>query len=757
MFPNIEAQITSRSSRAFDLRSRSKFKLPQKTESTFQIDDFYLTKINTNLAKTSRTFEKTKRNHIENLVKVKNQSVLNNSLSTNIFVRSTVSIPVDEDCRPSYGEYASTMPNEIRMLFHKSVNMKNIFKDFDKAYFCLEEIKERVKCYKIDLGVIMEQNVVNLKRIVDRMLTTASRIIHDHKETNDNILKKNLKEVEKIVDEKNHFESKSKQTDQLMQMYKCERDYMEHSVQCLEKELEFMREKHKNLITKISTEKIFESEEEQISGGKKKMMERLYDSMKSISDDFHLIIGNWQQSVDGNKGELLNMEDVIRKMMIGGKTDKAMQVNELELKWGIEDVIRRDVIEHEPYITNIDVRSTSVAIESHPEYLKRIDPIDDNQKLRIDEANQTITAATVHKLNPDDSSISVDEDENRVEDLNSRNQKKVDTWRLPLSLVLFLDSAFKTHSLVRVIPWLSLRKIIMAIYTDRIKTQHTMEGGVMTGYISLEEYVPLYFLKISKVRRIAENQLLEFISSLKYYSKIWPRANLFSKLSNMLGIASFPGTIESSKLNMYDIFTQIFVFWVFEKLLADQSKLNESSEGLTILGKREVLPLLDKLCFFAGSDRAAKIKLDITKESKGFNIDSKNVEGFDIDVLANKLVNEFIEERKNMMKQMRTRFSKNYHVDRGKLLLIIGYISLDDFKKIVDSEPRQKVDMYVPPTEDYYDLVYLYASTCNDDNRKIELKDFITACHKFGLDSPFPCIFWKGRLNLEEGDSTHSM
>ena len=39
-----------------------------------------------------------------------------------------------------------------------------------------------------------------------------------------------------------------------------------------------------------------------------------------------------------------------------------------------------------------------------------------------------------------------------------QNKKNIDTWRLPLSMVLFLNTAFKTQTLVKVIPWLSLRK-----------------------------------------------------------------------------------------------------------------------------------------------------------------------------------------------------------------------------------------------------------------------------------------------------------
>lgn len=65
-------------------------------------------------------------------------------------------------------------------------------------------------------------------------------------------------------------------------------------------------------------------------------------------------------------------------MMIGGKTDKHVQVNELELKWGIEDVIRRDVVEYEPYNTSIDVRSSALAMDQHPKILSRIETNDDN-------------------------------------------------------------------------------------------------------------------------------------------------------------------------------------------------------------------------------------------------------------------------------------------------------------------------------------------------------------------------------------------
>lgn len=80
----------------------------------------------------------------------------------------------------------------------------------------------------------------------------------------------------------------------------------------------------------------------------------------------------------------------------------------------------------------------------------------------------------------------------------------------------------------------------------------------------------------------------------------------------------------------------------------------------------------------------------------------------------------------------------------------LGYISLDDFRKIVNSTKDKElmIDAFKAPYGAYIDLAYLYASTCNAQSQKIEMKDFVTACHKFGIDSPFPCVYSK-ELALE--------
>jgi len=50
----------------------------------------------------------------------------------------------------------------------------------------------------------------------------------------------------------------------------------------------------------------------------------------------------------------------------------------------------------------------------------------------------------------------------------------------------------------------------------------------------MDEHVIIYFLERSKTRRIAEDSLVDFLSSLKYYFEKWSRAKLFCQMCGLL-------------------------------------------------------------------------------------------------------------------------------------------------------------------------------------------------------------------------------
>ena len=163
--------------------------------------------------------------------------------------------------------------------------------------------------------------------------------------------------------------------------------------------------------------------------------------------------------------------------------------------------------------------------------------------------------------------------------------------------------------------------------------------------------------------------MLEFVSSLKYYSKIWPRANIFSRLSNLLGISVLPGSIDSSKLNQYDIHTQKFFLWMFKEIQKLSKEIVELSEGYSILPKKTATELFQKtLNFFLNQNETYRVKTSLERESKMYRLEEegRSVDGLDIDSLMNIMLHEFIEQRRKNMKVLRNQYSRNYNVEKGK-------------------------------------------------------------------------------------------
>lgn len=56
------------------------------------------------------------------------------------------------------------------------------------------------------------------------------------------------------------------------------------------------------------------------------------------------------------------------------------------------------------------------------------------------------------------------------------------------------------------------------------------------------------------------------------------------------------------------------------------------------------------------------------------------------------------------------------------------------------------VDYYEQPTTAYVDRSFLYGLTMQGNSLTLEVNDFAASCHRFGLDSPFPCVVRRDRI-----------
>ena len=155
----------------------------------------------------------------------------------------------------------------------------------------------------------------------------------------------------------------------------------------------------------------------------------------------------------------------------------------------------------------------------------------------------------------------------RVVDIAALKQMALELteqWNIPAFIVAFISNSLDQEEKGRVVPWPYFKKQLFEIYNDRIQQASEINGSINSNYLSLEEFLILYFLKKHKLRRLAEVKLIDFISSLKYYTKIWPRAKVFAKLSGMLQYSEPIETDANS--HSWDIYMQEFFYFAYSWL-----------------------------------------------------------------------------------------------------------------------------------------------------------------------------------------------
>lgn len=160
--------------------------------------------------------------------------------------------------------------------------------------------------------------------------------------------------------------------------------------------------------------------------------------------------------------------------------------------------------------------------------------------------------------------------------------------------------------------------------------------------------------------------MLTFIASLKFYSKMWPRANLYAKLANIIGRAALPGTFKNTSLDDYDIYAQQYFFWVFKVLLNQKETIKDFSDGSIYISRYDAQNFINNTLYFLSSQEQAKFDSKAQKELKQIaKPDTKPFEGIDADLLLTMILEEFIETRNKVLKTLKSKYFKQYEVDRG--------------------------------------------------------------------------------------------
>jgi|JI6StandDraft_1071083.scaffolds.fasta_scaffold02311_7 hypothetical protein len=203
----------------------------------------------------------------------------------------------------------------------------------------------------------------------------------------------------------------------------------------------------------------------------------------------------------------------------------------------------------------------------------------------------------------------------------------------------------------RVLPWEHVKRLINEIYQERLAYNRELIGGMVGNVCSFDEFFVLHFVRKHSIRRLAELKMLEFVISLKYYSKFWPKAEMFAY---MLDIMRFQPSFELNESINYrfDLFAQNFFLAVFSRL--NDGEVVEWDDGATYAGFQRIKNVVRKLLFF--TDDLTRSRL-FAKLEKSIRLKDKK-EYADYDFAFQLFIDEYFAGRKRNLSAISKAFSK---------------------------------------------------------------------------------------------------
>jgi len=277
-----------------------------------------------------------------------------------------------------------------------------------------------------------------------------------------------------------------------------------------------------------------------------------------------------------------------------------------------------------------------------------------------------------------------------------------------------------------------VKRLISEIYQERLAYNRELIGGMIGNVCSFDEFFVLYFIRKHNIRRLAELKMLEFVISLKYYCKFWPKAEMFAY---MLDIMRFQPSFELNETVMYrfDLYAQNFFLAVFARL--NDGEVVEWEDGATYVGFQRIKNVVRKMLFF--TDDLTRSRL-FAKLEKTVRLRDKK-EYAEYDFAFQLFMDEYFAGRKRNLSTISKTFSKMSET-------VQGYYSLKEMTMVF----REFEGMYSQgsgfqmkyPADSAVQLakLYLYSITSAKNNFEINGKEFLVACQRFGFDCPFPFL-----------------
>ncbi|CAI2376513.1 unnamed protein product [Moneuplotes crassus] len=679
--------------------------------------------------------------------------------------------------------FLENLPLNQKNFYSNKKGFINLFEDVTKINLVFNEIISTVLCFRPKLAQTLSNLNLSYNKLYERLLDQNHKSELEKDKEVRNRLEVSEQEVQKLEFENVKLTKQIHEYKLLLQKNESNLKVAELVEDELKSQIECLKTCNKEMIDfeKATGGSAAKQEDNKKDDDKKvNLFEDTEVQFGKIEKDMgstQNVISELEREQYKKNSILLNMDKLLKQVLQHSKQDKGIQVNEANLQWTPKDMLssvlspplektqkRQDddqkdgeEAQDQPKEENKEgEQNEGEGKESKDaESQKDNEKYKDNYKYEAPTANMTMSEQVTElkeeekKINKE-LGLNLDSQpknmkSNRVVDIAALKQMALELteqWNIPSFIIAFISNSLDTEEKGRVVPWPHFKKRLYEIYDERIAFSDEINGAVNTNYLALEEYIILHFIRKYKLRRLAEVKLIEFISSLKYYTKIWPRAKVFAKLSGMLQYSEPVETDANS--HSCDIYMQEFFYFAYSCF----KEFRETDDGLTLIKCDLEEELTPKVLFWMGENDLKKWYHKIRKHVKRLpeEVDKFEmrhpsqppieIEYVDVDQVLNGYLDEYMTKKQKNQKVLTKHFVKFFQEQEG-------IFNSDEIISVCsnltpETNPVSKYVSY--PGEITFLRSFLFALTSQSNSFDISNKTFLKGCSRFGVDSPYPII-----------------
>lgn len=357
-----------------------------------------------------------------------------------------------------------SIPNHIREFYSNRKDFNKIFDDFDKVNFCLDSVMERVKCYRFELGNLIMKCSQTFRGIFEKVLDHSIKLYNECKIKSEKQMQENLAIIDKLEREKKDLEIKNRNLKNLYNFQESEYKICKINSDALQNEIVLLHELLKkdvlSLINHLGTIENVNQKGFQLNDPS--------DSLALGLNDLNKIINTLEEEQNNKNNLMGDMNNLLKAMLKGGKQDAYTQIDEGELVWKPELIIKKSELHNN--LTVMGSEGYSINLET-----KYSDAIENKTNLEI---------------------LKLKEKEFNKAD-GSDKQELGENWNLPISLIVFLENVTKQNESGRVLPWNHFKKNIFEVYNERLKYMWEIKSSLINTFVTMDEFLCIYFLKVN--------------------------------------------------------------------------------------------------------------------------------------------------------------------------------------------------------------------------------------------------------------------